>query len=136
MIGVQSDISTTMEHSTHEIKTVKMITESGVKVDYTNNKEVISSNQNINVAITSITSQQSDLKGFEVVSSQTKTYVNHQSQILVLTNGEKTVQVVGNIDQKTLRYVLVERNEIPLEITYPVVSQITIPSSIYLVTVQ
>jgi hypothetical protein len=113
-----------------------MITESGVKVDYTNNKEVISSNQNINVAITSITSQQSDLKGYEVVSSQVKTYVNHQSQILVLTNGEKSVQVVGNIDQKTLRYVLVERKEIPLEISYPVVSQITVPSSIYLVTVQ
>lgn len=84
-----------------------MVTESGVKVDFTNNKKVISNNRIVNVAITSITSQQPDLKGYEVVSSQTKTYVQHQEQILVLTNGEKTVQVVGNIDQKTLRYVLV-----------------------------
>jgi hypothetical protein len=52
-----------------------MVAESGIKLEYTNNKEMISNNQNINVAITSITTQQPDLKGYEVVSSQTKTYV-------------------------------------------------------------
>lgn len=112
------------------------MTEYGVKVDYTNNKEVILSSQNVNVAITSITSQHTELANFEVVSVQSKTYVQSQEQVLVLTNGNRTVQVVGNIELKTLRYQIVETRDIAVTATAPVIIQTTVPSVIYQTAVQ
>lgn len=53
-----------------------------------------------------------------------------------MTNGTRTVQTVGHIDQKTLRYTPVETKDVPVDITYPVISQNTIPSSIYPVYVK
>ena len=44
-----------------------------------------------------------------MISCQTKDYVHNQEQILIMTNGEKSVQVVGHIDYKTHRYVAVEQ---------------------------
>jgi len=63
----------------------------------------------VNVALAYLTSQQPDLAAYEVVGAQTKTYVQYQEQILLLSNGEKTLQVLGNVEQKTLRYNLVEQ---------------------------
>ena len=39
------------EQQTTEVKTVKTINEYGVKVEYTNNKTVISSTENIKIAV-------------------------------------------------------------------------------------
>lgn len=41
------------------------------------------------------------------------------------------MQVTGNIDIKTLRYIPIEHKTIPLSISYPVVEQKTIPLLIY-----
>ena len=64
-----------------------MITEYGVKVEYTNNKTEINTNQNVKTAVAEIVTLQPEYNGFEVVSSQTKDYVQHQEQILIMTNG-------------------------------------------------
>jgi len=48
-----------------------------------------------------------------------------------MTNGQKSVQVVGHIDTKTLRYVTIETREIPVSVTYPIVTQNTIPADLY-----
>ncbi len=97
VLNVQTDIAT-IEQTTVESKTVKTVTEYGVKVQYTTDQQTISSNQNVNVAVTSITSQHTELEGYHVVSAQLKTYVQSQEQVLIMTNGEKTVQVLGTID--------------------------------------
>ena len=41
------------------------------------------------------------------------------------------MQVTGNIDIKTLRYIPIEHKIIPLSISYPAVEQKTIPLLIY-----
>ena len=107
-----------------------------MKVEFTTDRQTITSNQNVNVALTSITTQYSDLVGYKVVSAKSNTFVQNQEQVLVMTNGEKTVQVVGTIDLKTLRYNVVERREIALESVAPVVVQISIPTAIYQSTLQ
>ena len=94
--------------TTKEVKNVKIVNEFGVKVEYTNDRTVLTADENIKTAVTEIVNIRPEYEGFEVVSSQTKDYVQKQEQILIMTNGEKTVQVVGHIDQKTLRYELVE----------------------------
>lgn len=48
-----------------------------------------------------------------------------------MTNGQKSVQVVGHIDTKTLRYVPVEVKEIPVSVIYPIITQNTIPANLY-----
>jgi len=65
------------------------------------------------------------------VSSFSKSYTQHLEQVLILSDGKKNVQVTGNIDLKTLRYINVERKEIPIEVTYPLFIQNTIPVAIY-----
>jgi hypothetical protein len=41
------------------------------------------------------------------------------------------VQITGNIDIKTLRYVPIEVKEVPLNIEYPIIQQGTIPAIVY-----
>ena len=48
-----------------------------------------------------------------------------------MTNGVKSVQVVGHIDQKTHRYVAVEQKEVAVDVTYPIITQNTIPVKVY-----
>jgi hypothetical protein len=88
------------------------------------------------VAVTALVAQQPELTNYQVISVQTKDYLQQQEQILVLTNGSKSFQVVGHLDQKTLRYVLVEQKEIPLTVTYPVVTQQTVLPGVYPVLVK
>jgi hypothetical protein len=66
-----------------------------------------------------------------VVSSLTKTYTQNQQQTIILSNGQQKIQVTGNIDIKTLRYIPIELKPIPLSISYPVTRQNTIPMLIY-----
>lgn len=68
---------------------------------------------------------------YEVVSSYSKTYTQTQEHTLILTDGSKQIQVTGNIDLKSLRYIPVEHKEVPITIIYPEINQNTIPSSIY-----
>lgn len=53
-----------------------------------------------------------------------------------MTNRTRTVQVTGFVDQKTLRYVKVEEREVPVQVTFPIITQNTIPVDIYAVTVK
>ena len=61
-----------------EIKTVKQVTDTGVKIEYTNNKTVLTTSQNIKIAVAEIVNAQPELEGYEVVSSQTKDYVQNK----------------------------------------------------------
>ena len=105
--------------------------EYGVTVAYTNDKTVLKTDQTVKTAFTELVTLQPELSHYEVVSSQTKDYVQHQEQILIMTNGVKKVQVTGHIDHKTLRYEPLEQKEVPVEVTYPVISQNTIPSEVF-----
>jgi len=81
--------------------------------------------------LTTINAIDSSLQEYSVVSSFSKSYTQHLEQVLILSDGKKNVQVTGNIDLKTLRYINVERKEIPIEVTYPLFIQNTIPVAIY-----
>ena len=131
VVKVKPYVLTPSEQTVKEVKTVKMVNEQGIKVEYTNDRKVLSETSTVKTAVAEIVNIKPELKTFEVVSSQTKDYVHHQEQVLIMTNGEKTVQVVGHVDQKTLRYELIGQKEVPLEVTIPVVSQNTIPVSVY-----
>lgn len=65
------------------------------------------------------------------MSSYSKTYTQTQEHTLILSDGSKQIQVTGNIDLKSLRYVPIEHKEIPVSIIYPTINQNTIPSAIY-----
>lgn len=110
--------------------------EYGVEIKFTTNVAVLSTDQNVKTAVAEIVNSKPELADFEVVSSQTKDYVQHQEQILILTNGAKNVQVVGHLDQKTLRYVLVEQKEIPVDVIYPIVTEKTIPAEMYPIVIK
>lgn len=114
-----------------ETTNTKVVSAYGVSTEYTNDKTVLSTDQNINIAVTSINSQLPQYQGYEVVSSLTKTFTQNQVQTLVLTNTTHSVQVTGNIDIKTLRYIPIEHKEIPITVTYPIVHQNTIPTIVY-----
>lgn len=114
-----------------ETTNTKTVSVYGVSTEYTNDKTVLSTDQNINIAITSIIAQIPEYEGYHVVSSLTKTYTQNQVQTLIISNGTKNVQVTGNIDIKTLRYVTIEHKEVPLSVEYPVVQQATIPTIVY-----
>lgn len=43
---------------------------------------------------------------------------------------------MGHVDQKTMRYVLVEEKEIPVSVTYPVITQQTVLPAVYPVAVK
>jgi hypothetical protein len=107
------------------------VTETGIIVEYTNNKAVLTTSQNVKIAVAEIVSAKPELEGYEVVSCQTKEYVEKQEQILIMTNGQKSVQVVGHIDIKTHRYLPVEVKDIPVSVTYPIITQNTIPATLY-----
>lgn len=53
-----------------------------------------------------------------------------------MTNGQKSVQVVGTIDQRTKKYTIVEEKEVSVDVTYPVITQNTIPVKIYPIIVK
>ena len=91
----------------------------------------MTSDQNVNIALTYINSQLTTYQNYEVVSSLSKTFTQNEQQTLILSNGVSQVQVTGTIDLKTLRYIHIEDKEIPLSTTYPIVHQNTIPSTIY-----
>jgi hypothetical protein len=109
----------------------KVVNSYGVSIEYTNDKTVLTTDQNINIALTSINSQLPQYQSFQVVSSLTKTFTQNQVQTLILTNQVDTVQITGNIDIKTLRYVPIEVKEVPLNIEYPIIQQGTIPAIVY-----
>jgi hypothetical protein len=109
----------------------KVVNSYGVSIEYTNDKTVLTTDQNINIALTSINSQLPQYQSFQVVSSLTKTFTQNQVQTLILTNQVDTVQITGNIDIKTLRYVPIEVKEVPLNIEYPIIQQGTIPTIVY-----
>lgn len=131
IINVQPTIQTVTASEHVQTTTTKSVTSFGVQVEYTNDRETLASDQNVNVALTTITSTEPALQEYKVVSSYTKSYTQHQEQTLILTNGEKSVQVTGNIDLKTLRYVTVEKKEVATTISYPIITQNTIPAAIY-----
>lgn len=78
------------------------------------------------MAVTTLVSQEPELANYKVISVQTKDYLQQQEQIMILSNGTRSVQVLGHVDQKTLRYVSVEEKEIPVTVTYPVITQQTV----------
>lgn len=136
VVKVQPYVQIGSETFKKQTKVVKKVDEFGVQVEFTNDVHEISTNQNTNAAITAIKIENPDLSGYEVVSSQTKKYVQQQQEILIMTNGTRTVQVTGFVDQKTLRYVKVEEREVPVQVTFPIITQNTIPVDIYPVTVK
>lgn len=58
-----------------QTKVVKKVDEFGVKSEYTNDQKAINTNQNVNAALTAITNQQPELADYEIVSVQTKDFV-------------------------------------------------------------
>lgn len=109
----------------------KTVNEYGVSVEFTNDVTTIKSDQNCNIALNFINSQLTQYQNYEVVSSYSKTYTQTQSHTLILSDGSKQIQVTGNIDLKSLRYIPVEHKEVPVSILYPSINQHTIPSAIY-----
>ena len=103
----------------------------GVSTEFTNDKSVLSTDQNVNIAVTAINTQKPEFQNYHVISSLTKTFTQSQLQTIVLTNGENSIQVTGSIDIKTLRYVPIEFKPVPLSEVYPVVKQVTIPTLVY-----
>lgn len=75
VIKVQPYVLVPTSTTKTETKTVKQVTEFGVKVEYTNDKTELASSQNVKIAVAEIINVQPELKGYEVVSSQTKEYV-------------------------------------------------------------
>lgn len=131
VVKIQTYSSTiTKEALQTEIKSVR-VDNFGVKTEYTNDQKTITSNQNSNVAITAIISARPDLSSYQVIGLQTKKYVQQEQQILLLTNGSRTFQVTGQVEQKTLKYVMMEVKEVPLQTPQPLVIQTTIPLSLY-----
>lgn len=115
VVKIQTYSSTiTKEALQTEIKSVR-VDNFGVKTEYTNDQKTITSNQNSNVAITAIISARPDLSSYQVIGLQTKKYVQQEQQIILLTNGSRTFQVTGQVEQKTLKYVMMEVKEVPLE---------------------
>ncbi len=66
---------TTGETIQQQTKMVKKVDEFGVKSEYTNDQKAINTNQNVNAALTAITNQQPELADYEIVSVQTKDFV-------------------------------------------------------------
>jgi hypothetical protein len=125
-------VETVVETRQHtEVTNTKKVDSYGVSIEFTNDKTVLTSDQNVNIALTYINSQLTTYQNYEVVSSLSKTFTQNEQQTLILSNGVSQVQVTGTIDLKTLRYIHIEDKEIPLSTTYPVVHQNTIPSTIY-----
>lgn len=96
---------TSTQQTRSETKSVR-VDNFGIKTTYTNDQRAITSNQNSNVAITAITNSRPELIGYQVVGVQTKKYVQQEEQILIMTNGTRTVQVTGQVQEKTLKYVM------------------------------
>lgn len=111
--------------------TTKTVSTFGVSTEYSNDKEALSTDQSIKIAVTAITTKLPELQEYEVVSSLTKTFSQTQLQTIILTNGKENVQVTGNFDIKTLRYVPLEHKPVPLTVTYPLIEQTTIPAIVY-----
>ena len=114
-----------------ETTNTKSVSIFGVSTEFTNDKSVLSTDQNINIAVAAITTQRPDYQNFQVVSSLTKTFTQNQLQTIILTDGKQNIQVTGSIDIKTLRYVPIEFKPVPLTVVYPVVQQSTIPTLVY-----
>ena len=112
-------------------KTVKKVTEFGVTVEFTNDKKTLATNTNINTVVTEIVNMKPELRDYEVVSSQSKDFIQHQEQVIIMTNGQRTVQMTGHLDHKTLRYIPLEEKEIPVDVCYPIINQKTIPIALY-----
>ena len=66
---------TTGETIQQQTKVVKKVDEFGVKSEYTNDQKAINTNQNVNAALTAITNQQPELADYEIVSVQTKDFI-------------------------------------------------------------
>ena len=87
VVKVKPYVLTPSEQTVKEVKTVKMVNEQGIKVEYTNDRKVLSETSTVKTAVAEIVNIKPELKTFEVVSSQTKDYVHHQEQVLIMTNG-------------------------------------------------
>ena len=87
VINVQPTVQAVTASEHVQITTTKSVTSYGVQVEYTNDRETLATDQNVNVALTSITSTEPALQEYKVVSSYTKSYTQHQEQILILSNG-------------------------------------------------
>ncbi len=102
-------VETVVETSQHtEVTNTKKVDNYGVSIEYTNDKTVLASDQNVNIALTYINSQLTTYQNYEVVSSLSKTFTQNEQQTLILSNGVSQVQVTGTIDLKTLRYIHIE----------------------------
>ena len=87
VVKVKPYVLTPSEQTVKEVKTVKMVNEQGIKVEYTNDRKVLSETSTVKTAVAEIVNIKPEFKTFEVVSSQTKDYVHHQEQVLIMTNG-------------------------------------------------
>ena len=114
-----------------ETTNTKIVSIFGVSTKFTNDKSILSTDQNINIAVNAINTQNPDYQNYQVVSSLTKTFTQNQLQTIILTNGQQNIQVTGSIDIKTLRYVPIEFKPLPLNVLYPVLQQKTIPTLVY-----
>lgn len=85
--------------------TSKTVSDFGITTEYSNDKELLSTDQAIKIAVTAITNKLPQLQAYQVVSSLTKTFSQTQLQTIILSNGQTNLQVTGNFDIKTLRYV-------------------------------
>ena len=128
METVEEQVSVVQNVQTINKKTVN---EYGVSIEFTNDVAAIKSDQSSNIALNFITSQLTQYQDYEVESSYSKTFTQTQEHTLILSDGSRQVQVTGNIDLKSLRYIPIEHKEVPISILYPSINQNTIPAAIY-----